>query len=265
MPITHAFVSGKSDGGDTTLVRPSNWNADHDLSDFDAADVPIVDSGGNFTSGHVEGALAELAEAGGGAALTPARVQTNAINTSATNPAITIAAAAEGNLLILSTAFTGRDIDSVTCTNVTWTHIRTYSGAQYNEIWVGKVSGGSSGTTITMNTSSNNYASATVMEIEDPGVTPALGTNYVERATFNGTTDIERVDGFTPGEFYVAMFSAPNTSLVGMCWGSHGLAPANPNGCGLVVGFVPSGGSFDIFAMSYAGGGTGNFLACEIA
>lgn len=27
--ITHKFVSGVSDGGDTTLVRPSNWNDDH--------------------------------------------------------------------------------------------------------------------------------------------------------------------------------------------------------------------------------------------
>jgi hypothetical protein len=25
--ITHTFVSGKADGGDATLVRPSNWNA----------------------------------------------------------------------------------------------------------------------------------------------------------------------------------------------------------------------------------------------
>ena len=29
MPITHAFVSGISDGADANLVRPSNWNADH--------------------------------------------------------------------------------------------------------------------------------------------------------------------------------------------------------------------------------------------
>jgi len=29
MAITHAFVSQKSDGADTTLVRPSNWNAAH--------------------------------------------------------------------------------------------------------------------------------------------------------------------------------------------------------------------------------------------
>jgi hypothetical protein len=29
MPVKHAFTSGKADGGDATLVQPSNWNADH--------------------------------------------------------------------------------------------------------------------------------------------------------------------------------------------------------------------------------------------
>lgn len=29
MQITHPFVSGKSDGADASLVRPSNWNANH--------------------------------------------------------------------------------------------------------------------------------------------------------------------------------------------------------------------------------------------
>ena len=29
MPIKHAFVSGKADGADTTLVRPVDWNANH--------------------------------------------------------------------------------------------------------------------------------------------------------------------------------------------------------------------------------------------
>lgn len=29
MPVKHAFTSPKADGGDATLVRPSNWNADH--------------------------------------------------------------------------------------------------------------------------------------------------------------------------------------------------------------------------------------------
>lgn len=29
MPITHSFVSAKSDGGDATVVRPGDWNASH--------------------------------------------------------------------------------------------------------------------------------------------------------------------------------------------------------------------------------------------
>jgi hypothetical protein len=29
MGITHAFTNPKEDGGDTTIVRPSDWNADH--------------------------------------------------------------------------------------------------------------------------------------------------------------------------------------------------------------------------------------------
>lgn len=33
MTITHAFVSAIADGSDTTLVRPSNWNAAHTIAD----------------------------------------------------------------------------------------------------------------------------------------------------------------------------------------------------------------------------------------
>jgi len=40
MPIKHAFTSGKSDGGDATLVRPSNWNADHTIDTY--VDLPSI-------------------------------------------------------------------------------------------------------------------------------------------------------------------------------------------------------------------------------
>ena len=32
MPIRHKFTSAKADGADATLVRPSNWNDDHDMT-----------------------------------------------------------------------------------------------------------------------------------------------------------------------------------------------------------------------------------------
>lgn len=32
MPIIHPFASAKSDGGDATLIQPSNWNAEHAIA-----------------------------------------------------------------------------------------------------------------------------------------------------------------------------------------------------------------------------------------
>lgn len=42
MGITHAKHSDKSDGADTSLVRPSDWNADHvgALDDLDDVNAP---------------------------------------------------------------------------------------------------------------------------------------------------------------------------------------------------------------------------------
>ncbi len=34
MGVAHNFVSAKADGGDATLVRPSDWNADHKITSF---------------------------------------------------------------------------------------------------------------------------------------------------------------------------------------------------------------------------------------
>lgn len=57
MGVTHAFTSPKADGGDTTLVQPSNWNAAHtltgNLSAFDglanASGALTNDGAGNLT------------------------------------------------------------------------------------------------------------------------------------------------------------------------------------------------------------------------
>jgi hypothetical protein len=38
--ITHTYVSGIADGGDTTLVQPSNWNANHTVVIDEVNSVP---------------------------------------------------------------------------------------------------------------------------------------------------------------------------------------------------------------------------------
>jgi len=50
--IKHVFVSAKTDGGDTTLVRPSNWNAEHVVDQYvdypDQALIPAAPSAGQM-------------------------------------------------------------------------------------------------------------------------------------------------------------------------------------------------------------------------
>lgn len=51
MPITHAFVSGKADDADATLVRPVNWNQNHvvnvDLTSEVTGILPAANGGAN--------------------------------------------------------------------------------------------------------------------------------------------------------------------------------------------------------------------------
>lgn len=48
--IKHAFTSGKADGGDATLVQPSNWNAEHVVDQYvdfpDQANIPAAPASG---------------------------------------------------------------------------------------------------------------------------------------------------------------------------------------------------------------------------
>lgn len=51
MGIKHPFVSGKADGGDTTLVQPSNWNANHTIDSevtFPQVSAPATPAAGFF-------------------------------------------------------------------------------------------------------------------------------------------------------------------------------------------------------------------------
>ena len=52
MAIKHAFASGKADGGDATLVQPSNWNANHTIDsevNFPAVSSPATPAANTFS------------------------------------------------------------------------------------------------------------------------------------------------------------------------------------------------------------------------
>jgi polygalacturonase len=46
--IKHKFVNGHVDGPDTTVVRPSNWNDDHDITGLGTAATLDIDADGTF-------------------------------------------------------------------------------------------------------------------------------------------------------------------------------------------------------------------------
>ena len=50
MSVTHSKVSGIADGGDTSLVQPSDWNAAHTVS-LTASDVGAVPTTRTLTAG----------------------------------------------------------------------------------------------------------------------------------------------------------------------------------------------------------------------
>jgi hypothetical protein len=46
--VKHAFTSGIADGGDATLVRPSNWNAAHGWPDARDVGTLVLDTDGEY-------------------------------------------------------------------------------------------------------------------------------------------------------------------------------------------------------------------------
>lgn len=52
MPVKHAFTSAKADGGDATLIRPSDWNAGH-LIPYAAGTFSVATGNAVLQVGHL--------------------------------------------------------------------------------------------------------------------------------------------------------------------------------------------------------------------
>jgi len=138
MPIAHSKVSAKSDGGDSSLVLPSDWN------DYHVGGSPNVDNyAGQYTS-------------------------------SGTSTVVTVTAPTPGVSYVAVVYSTGRGCDSITQTNVAWTKRYTGNGnSQYLEVWTGVVSA-SPGTTATFAFTGTNHQVCEVFELPDaPAFTAA--------------------------------------------------------------------------------------------
>jgi hypothetical protein len=183
MGITHAKVSAKSDGGDSSLVRPSDWNAPH-VVDLNLA----VDLIKLYTQ--------------------------DAQNTASWSKSIT--ALSTGERIIVCITSWGRDVNTPTLTNVTFTEVLAvnFSTTIYTSAYVG-VASGTSGTTLGITATGSNWIIGDVYVVADT-LTPTAGTS----STLSNT-DVTSISG-TPmrvigsvGSFFIMAISQDNgtTSL----------------------------------------------------
>ena len=140
------------------------------------------------------------------AAIFPTLVQNVLTGTASTS--ITIAAATSGNCLVMVTNSTGGQVTGPSCTNVTWTSIHSgaVGGGSFYTIWIGKVAGGASGTSITM-TKPGSFNSIWAGEITD-ALTPTLGQNFAGSGSYSAERGIAAT---TAGHLIIAAGGADNT------------------------------------------------------
>ncbi len=168
-------------------------------------------------------------------------VATNGLNT--TNPAVTIAAQASGTRLIVAANLVGRASTSVTCTNVTFTamaQVQNGAGSRY-DIWCG-VATGTTGTTVTVNTGSSNFASLVVMAVADT-LTPTAGS--VTSGLMIDQMMLQRT-GVTAGTFFAYFIGCDNTTnpvyFVPAIPGRLVNGNVNGSGSALFCGYAPTTG-----------------------
>ncbi len=212
MAITHATVATGTDAG-TGEIHKAEWNAAHIGSALSVSTPKMLATYGS-----------------------------TALNTQ--NPALTITALTTGQRIVVGANLVGRAPTSVTCTNVTFTNmaaVQNGAGSFY-DIWVG-VATGTSGTTLTVNTGSSNFASIVAAVVADT-LTPTAGTvtsGSSISTTFNYLTRATR----TAGRFVVGLVGADNTTTPIVLFPSIPASVYSKDGAstgtGLMLCYAPDG------------------------
>ena len=181
MPITHAFTSAKSDPADSTLVKPSDWNADHDTTGLNL----LIDGG----------VLVQQANTG-------------ANNTSPRN-AVLAGAPTEGNVIYLLSGISSNADITPTQTNVTWSRLLEVTNGTSAEValWKGVVGASASATISCTRASGSAYWAAWAAEFSGTdGTLVTSGSN-----TWSGQS-IHTTPSVNPGSGCVLFYAMVSNS-----------------------------------------------------
>lgn len=160
------------------------------------------------------------AGSGGSSVASPGFVKTYAqASTASTSHSHTITAAASGNRLVVVVSSYGRDVNTPTCTNVTFTEVLAVNfggaGGAYLSVYVGVVSGGSSGTSVTVTAASSDWIITDIYEVTD-ALTPTAGSSATLTDTDASAVRYKAIGPLTitPGTFFV-LAAAQNNGTTG--------------------------------------------------
>lgn len=248
--------------GGGSVATDAIWDAAGDLAVGTGANTAAKLSIGS--SGHVltsNGTTAAWAAPSGGSSDAIPTIEAYAENgASSTSLGVTISSAASGKRLIVAVASTNRDVNTPTCTNVTFTEVgaTNFSTTAYVSVYVGVVAGGSSGTTVTITATGSNFIFAAVATVADT-LTPTGGSAVTLTNTDASSLSNSRglTAAFTRGTFYVFVAHEDNggTPLRYSITAPYATLMTTNAWVG-AIGYAP-GGSFTVTIL--AGTGSADF------
>lgn len=187
--------------------------------------------------------------------------------TSGTTHNVTIAAVASGKRIVLVVQSYNRDVNTPTCTNVTFTQVASHAfgTSSYISVYVG-VATGTSGTTIAVTATGSDWIITDTYIIGD-ALTPTAGASATLDNTDAAATALVPIGPLaaTPGDFFVV--------AVGQ---SNGTTSINPLDCSSPIVKAPNGGAnvalvsgvgraqADVLTAWYRGGSSGGDMAAVI-
>jgi hypothetical protein len=153
---------------------------------------------------------AETGGGGGSGESAPAIIQAKFAGAGISSIVMDNAPANGSTLLLYLDMFSTGTASAVSSTNTTWTKLLTFAGlgGAIYDLWVGQVSGGAGGTTITI-THPNSFCSATCLEIADT-VTPTLGAS-LQSAVNPNPYSFRKLAGVGAGNLVVFASGPDNT------------------------------------------------------
>jgi hypothetical protein len=257
-------VARKAAGAnDTILMADSStgdglkWVASQTPTTLDYDDAAAEGTADTYARGdHVHGMPS--AGGGGGGDLVPTFIASGRGGANTASLGVTIPAAASGNRLIVIVGSNARDVNTPTCTNVTFTEVLpvTFGGTTWLSVYVGVVAGGSSGTTITITATGSNFIFAEVVEVAD-ALTPTAGASATLTNTDAGASAVQGNSSCTlastKGTFLIfAAYQTINTTNMNLGFTAPHASYA-----------VRSSNAAMVYAIAYAPGGnvTGYHLA----